>query len=92
MNEIKIKDIIIASIHSIKPNIQDSLNDHTILYGKDGIFSSLQTINFILELEERLSEATNKNIIIDNNKMFSYKKSPLSSIILLQEFIKEQVI
>lgn len=61
------------------------------LYGRDGVFSSLQVIHFLMIVEEKVAEKVGAKISILSEKALSRKVSPFRQVSTLVDFIAEQI-
>ena len=89
----KIKLMILASLSEIKEDcdLDFEVNEKVKLLGKEGVMDSLDFVNFIMDLEERVLEETDKDISILSEKAFSRKKSPFYDVESLSEYIAEVI-
>jgi acyl carrier protein len=62
------------------------INSH-VLYGKDGLFDSMDLVNFISNIEEQLFEVFSKSIQLSNSSIFSSRNSPFKNIDSTVDFI-----
>lgn len=72
---------------SIEGNID--INENTRLFGSDALFSSIQLVFFITELEENLEDELDISLTLADEKAMSRRTSPFSSIKYLTAYIEE---
>jgi hypothetical protein len=65
-------------------------NDDLILYGKNGICDSLSLVHLISIIEQKLFKHFSRKIVIANERAFSEKNSPFSTVGRMCAFIEEQ--
>lgn len=68
----------------------DSLND-IILYGEDGIFDSMQVVNLLTIVEEKIYDDMNIEVSLTSERAVSRRESPFRSVKNLIEFILEEL-
>ena len=90
-----IKVIINETLSSFveEENIDGSidLNENTRLFGSNALFSSIQLVSFITELEENLEDELDVIITLADEKAMSMRTSPFSSIKYLTSYVEEKV-
>ncbi len=94
MNKEDIINIIYLAIDDYKqinPNSLIAKESNTLLYGQDGKLDSLGLVNLILAIEEKLLDNFNKSISLADDKAFSEKTSPFSSVSVLADFIYNKI-
>jgi len=93
----KIEQIIINLLIELNEELGNKdLNNptkDTKLYGIDGVLDSLALVLFITDLEERISDEFDKDIILADEKAMSQRISPFRNVealtIYIQKLIKE---
>lgn len=64
------------------------VNENTKLFGSDALFSSIQLVSFITELEENLEDEMNIEITLADEKAMSMRTSPFSRVKYLIAFVE----
>jgi acyl carrier protein len=82
-------DTTIACLESFLRPKKISVDGDTSLYGKDGLFDSINLVAFLMELEQRLAEAHSLRIRLVSDRALSQKNSPFRSVSALVQFIAE---
>ncbi len=92
MNQ-KIEAIIIKTLEELNEELQDeSLNNptnQTKLFGSNSPLDSMALVSFITDLEEKISEEFNEDIILADEKAMSQKTSPFRSVETLTLYIEK---
>ncbi|WP_192455409.1 hypothetical protein [Acinetobacter oleivorans] len=65
-----------------------NLNEDTILYGENGQLDSMSLVTLIAEIEDRVEDTYQKNIILASEKAMSQRNSPFRSINALVDYIE----
>ena len=65
--------------------------DRISIYGESGVFDSMQLVNFLMVVEERMSEQMGLSITIVSEKAISRKVSPFSTVSALLDYLMEEV-
>lgn len=90
-SEITIKKIIFQAIDEINldlpKNKQVSKTETTQLFGSQSPLDSLELVNLIVSIEDKIDTEFDKTITIANEKAMSMKNSPLRDVKSLTEFI-----
>lgn len=88
----KIEKIIIETLVELNEELENEAfekpNSKTKLYGANGAMDSLALVSFITDLEEKISDEFEKNIILADEKAMSAKTSPFRNIESLTSYIK----
>ena len=88
----KIEKIIIDTLKELNEELEnDSFinpNFKTKLYGGNGAMDSLALVSFIADLEDKISDEFEKDIILADEKAMSAKTSPFRNIESLTSYIK----
>ena len=91
--EARIEKIIIETLKELNEELEnDSFinpNLKTKLYGIDGAMDSLALVSFIADLEDKISDEFEKDIVLADEKAMSAKTSPFRNIESLSSYIKE---
>jgi len=61
------------------------------IYGDGGVFDSMQLVNFLMVVEERISDEMDVAITIVSEKAISRKVSPFSSVSALLDYLVEEI-
>jgi len=94
----RIKEIIIEVLTELNERLKnETLNNptnDTKLYGLNGVLDSVALVMLITDLEERISDEFENDIILANEKAMSQRTSPFRNIetltIYVQKILKEQ--
>ena len=88
----KIEKIIIQTLKELNEELENEefLNpsSKTKLYGGSGALDSLALVSFIADLEEKISDEFDKDIVLADEKAMSAKTSPFRNIESLTSYIK----
>ena len=88
----KIEKIIIDTLKDLNEELENEAflnpNSKTKLYGGDGAMDSLALVSFIADLEDKISDEFEKDIILADEKAMSAKTSPFRNIESLTSYIK----
>ena len=87
----KVEQIIISSLAELNEELEDSrLNTpskETKLFGSDGALDSLALVSLITDLEERISDELDKDIVIADERAMSKRSSPFKDVASLTAYI-----
>ncbi|WP_428026159.1 hypothetical protein [Arcobacter sp.] len=87
----KIENIICETLVELNEELENenfgNPNSKTKLYGTNGM-DSLALVSFITDLEERISDEFEKDIVLADEKAMSAKTSPFRSVESLTIYIK----
>ena len=88
----KIEKIIIETLVELNEELEneslENPNSETKLYGANGGLDSLALVSFITDLEEKISDAFDKEIVLADEKAMSAKTSPFRNVESLTLYIK----
>ena len=88
----KIEKIIIDILKELNEELENDYfinpNSKTKLYGGNGAMDSLALVSFIADLEDKISDEFEKDIILADEKAMSAKTSPFRNIESLASYIK----
>lgn len=90
----KIVNVVIETVQDVMESM-DSIESNgeigvkTKLYGSSGIFDSLSLVSLIADIEERVSEEFDKDIILADEKAMSQKTSPFRNVETLTAYIEQ---
>ncbi|GAA0442025.1 hypothetical protein ACFQ2B_35015 [Streptomyces stramineus] len=62
------------------------------LYGDNGVFDSMQLVNFLTQVEEAVEDAYDEEISLTSEKAVSQRVSPFSRVSRLIEFIEAELV
>jgi len=94
----KIEKIILDSLTELNEEIENEELEHptksTKLYGAKGVLDSLALVSLLADIEERVSEELDVEIVLADEKAMSQRVSPFRDVESLssyiQKIIKEQ--
>ena len=88
----KIEKIIIDTLKDLNEELENEAflnpNSKTKLYGGNGAMDSLALVSFIADLEDKISDKFEEDIILADEKAMSAKTSPFRNIESLTSYIK----
>jgi acyl carrier protein len=91
----RIVAIIIESINDLNEELEnETLNNPTLdtkLYGRNGALDSLALVSLITDLEERISEEFDHDIILADEKAMSQRTSPFRTVGSLTKYIQQLI-
>ncbi|RBQ32738.1 hypothetical protein CRU92_03210 [Arcobacter sp. FW59] len=89
----QIEQIIIETLKELNEELENELfinpTSKTKLYGGTGALDSLALVSFITDLEDKISDKFEKNIILADEKAMSAKTSPFRNVETLTLYIKD---
>ncbi len=89
----EIKEIILDSIKELKSQLSDGdnliISEDMTIFGKESSFDSFDFVNLIVIIEDHLFEKLGKGVTIVNEKAFSKKYNPFSTVERLTDYIGE---
>ena len=89
----KIKKIIIDLLIELNDELENNQLDNptkdTKLYGGDGVLDSLALVSFITDLEERIADDLDEEIVLADEKAMSQRTSPFRNVESLTIFIQK---
>ncbi|ARZ72391.1 hypothetical protein SMD11_6815 [Streptomyces albireticuli] len=62
------------------------------LYGDNGVFDSMQLVNFLTQVEEAVEDAYDEEISLTSEKAVSQRVSPFSRVSRLIDFIEAELV
>jgi acyl carrier protein len=87
----KIEQTIFDTLVELNEELENTLLNNptkeTKLYGTNGVLDSLALVSFITDLEERVSDEFNKDIVLADEKAMSQRTSPFRSVESLTIYI-----
>ena len=88
----KIEKIIIETLVELNEELENSSLENpdskTKLYGANGAMDSLALVSFIADLEYKISDEFEKDIVLADEKAMSAKTSPFRNVESLTLYIK----
>ena len=89
----KIEKIIVQALVELNEELEnENLNNptsETKLYGGSGALDSLALVSLITDLEEKISDEFEKDIILADEKAMSQRTSPFRSVETLTNYIQK---
>ena len=89
LNKTDILTIINDSMRHFSESENSDYNEHSVIFGVDGILSSISLVSFLLEIEDRLWEMMGLRISLINDRALSSKNNPFENSESLSKFILE---
>jgi hypothetical protein len=85
------KHILMDALEETSSLLPEKINysDDLVLWGTDGMFNSLELVNFISTVETLISDKFDKEVTIVSEKAFSKRNSPFKSMETFGNFIEE---
>ena len=87
----KIEKIVLESLIELNEELESKqLNNpslNTKLYGGSGALDSLALVSFITDLEERISDEFDKDIVLADEKAMSQRTSPFRNVESIVNYI-----
>lgn len=87
----KILQIITECLTDLNEELEnESLNiitEDTKIFGSNGALDSLALVSLIADLEEKISQEFDKDIVLADEKAMSQKTSPFRNVASLSEYI-----
>ncbi len=89
----KIEIIIIEALNEINEELENenlkNITKETKLYGGSGTLDSLALVSFVIDLEERISDEFQKDIVLADEKAMSQKTSPFRDVETLTNYVQK---
>ena len=89
----KIEKIIIDTLKELNEELENenlhNPTSETKLYGGSGALDSLALVSLITDLEEKISDEFEKDIILADEKAMSQRTSPFRSVETLTNYIQK---
>ncbi|HIZ89023.1 MAG: hypothetical protein MSA07_02365 [Mucispirillum sp.] len=84
-----INDIIYPVLEEIKEDdeLDFELSKDLEIYGNDSIFDSISLVRFIVNLQDRILELTDKDIILVSSDIMKKSNSPFKTVSILADYI-----
>ncbi len=87
--------IVVASIQEVFAQTGDSppgtLNEDTVLVGKDAVLDSLGVVSLIVEVEQRVEAEHGVSVTLANDKAMSARNSPFRTVGVLADHVLAMV-
>lgn len=91
----KIEEQIIECLKELNEELENEAlinpSKETKLYGGNGALDSLALVSFITDLEERISDEFDKDIILADEKAMSQRTSPFRNVESLTIYIEKLI-
>jgi len=89
MTRAEIVDLIAACFRDNlpTPGSAPTLDENTRIFGKDGAFDSIQLVNLLMEVEQRVNERYRTTISIADDRAMSQERSPFRRIGSLADYV-----
>lgn len=59
------------------------------IFGDGAYFNSILLVTFVIAIQDRILELTDKNVVLATQQAMSRSKSPFRDVTTLEEYIKE---
>jgi acyl carrier protein len=82
-------DLLIELNEELEGNQLDSPTKDTKLYGGDGVLDSMALVSFIMDLEEKISDEFDEDIVLADEKALSQRTSPFRNVKSLTIYIQK---
>jgi len=86
-----IEETLISFIKEEEIELLIEINEDTKLFGSNGLFSSIQLVSFITELEENLEDDLDIELTLADEKAMSRRTSPFSNVKYLISYVEEKI-
>lgn len=86
-----IEDIIYPVLEEFKEDedLDFELNEDLELFGKQSVFDSLSLVRFIVNIQDKILEVTDKEVMLVSADAMSREKSPFKTVQTLSDYIEE---
>jgi acyl carrier protein len=88
----KIERIIIETLIELNEELEnpslENITSQTKIFGANGALDSLALVSFITDMEEKISDEFDKEIVLADEKAMSAKTSPFRSVESLTAYIE----
>ena len=89
----KVDSIVIEAVIELNEELEceelESPTNKTKLFGGNGALNSLALVSLISDLEDRISEEFDKDIVLADEKAMSQRASPFRTVAALSDYIKK---
>ena len=83
-----IVDCLLELNEELKNDALKDISKDTKIFGGKGVLDSLALVSFITDLEERISEEFDNDIILADEKAMSQRTSPFRNVLSLTNYIE----
>lgn len=88
----RLESIILAAAETIAGELPDAADApvslETQLYGQNGIFDSIALVSFIAEVEARVAEELDRDVVLADEKAMSRHRSPFRSGATVVDYVE----
>ena len=89
----KVDSIVIEAVIELNEELEceelESPTNKTKLFGGNGALNSLALVSLISDLEDRISEEFDKDIVLADEKAMSQRASPFRTVAVLTDYIEK---
>ena len=89
----KVESIVIEAVIELNEELEceelESPTNKTKLFGENGALNSLALVSLISDLEDRISEEFDKDIVLADEKAMSQRASPFRTVAALTDYIEK---
>ena len=89
----KVDSIVIEAVIELNEELEceelESPTNKTKLFGGNGALNSLALVSLISDLEDRISEGFDKDIVLADEKAMSQRASPFRTVAALTDYIEK---
>lgn len=88
-----IEDIIYPVLEEFKEDeeLDFELSEDLELYGQKSVFDSLSLVRFIVNIQDKILEVTDKDISLVNSDVMSKTDSPFKTVKTFSKYIEELI-
>lgn len=85
-----VKDIIFPVLNEFKEdeNLDFELSENLELYGNDSIFDSISLVRFIINIQDKILEITDKDVMLVTSDIMRKSESPFKTVHSMAIYIK----
>jgi acyl carrier protein len=89
MSRTDVVDLIAACFRDLLPCRNDSadVDESTVIFGKNGAFDSMQLVQLLIEVEQRVNERYHTAITLADDRAMSQERSPFRRIGSLADYV-----
>lgn len=88
----RLESIILSAAETIAGEVPDAASAtvslETSLYGQNGIFDSIGLVSFIAEVEARVAEELDRDVVLADEKAMSRHRSPFRSAGTVVDYVE----
>jgi len=89
----KVESIVIEAVIELNEELEcaelESPTNKTKLFGGNGALNSLALVSLVSDLEDRISEEFDKDIVLADEKAMSQRASPFRTVAALTDYIEK---